>query len=117
VIEFLVAEKESVRNIHKHLCNVYGNVVVNRSTAGRRVKSSNAPGTGKAELNDLPQAILPQLLAPKFCSVLRPLFARTDASKQQLALSLSISKGRVDQIMRSLISEGVHYMVSSEPQS
>jgi len=38
VIEFLVAEKESVGNIHKQLCAVYGSSAVNRSTAGRWVQ-------------------------------------------------------------------------------
>lgn len=35
----------------------------------------------KTELSDLPQSILPQLLVLKCCSVLRPLFARNDASQ------------------------------------
>jgi hypothetical protein len=74
VIEFLVAEKESVTNTHTHLCNIYGSAVVNRSTTGQRAKSSNASGTGKAELHDLSQAILPQLLVLKCLSMLRPLF-------------------------------------------
>jgi hypothetical protein len=30
VIEFLVAEKENVRNIHKRLCAVYGSCAINR---------------------------------------------------------------------------------------
>jgi len=35
VIEFLVANKQSMKNIHKHLlCNAYGSAVVNRSTVG-----------------------------------------------------------------------------------
>jgi hypothetical protein len=35
VIEFLVGEKESVGNIHKRLCAVYGSFAVDRSTVGR----------------------------------------------------------------------------------
>jgi hypothetical protein len=81
LIEFLVAEKESVLNIHTHLCNVYRSAVVNRSTTGQQVKRSNASGTRQAELHDLPQAILPQLLVLKCLSMLRPLFARINASQ------------------------------------
>jgi hypothetical protein len=43
VIEFLVAEKERVGNIHKRLCAVYGSCSVDRNTVGcwvQRVKSS-----------------------------------------------------------------------------
>jgi len=44
VIEFLVTEKESVGNIHKRVCAVYGSFkVVDRSAIGRwvqRVKTS-----------------------------------------------------------------------------
>jgi hypothetical protein len=39
VIEFLVAEKEIVGNIHKHLCAVYGSCAVDKITAGRWVQS------------------------------------------------------------------------------
>jgi hypothetical protein len=43
VIEFLVEEKEIVRNIHKRLCAVYGSCAFDRSTVGswvQRVKAS-----------------------------------------------------------------------------
>jgi hypothetical protein len=74
-------------------------VVVNRSTAGHLEKMLNASRTGKPELHNLPQATLPQLLVLKCCGMQRPLFARIDVSTQQLALSLSISKGRVGHII------------------
>jgi hypothetical protein len=38
IIEFLVVEKESVINIHKHLLSVYGNATVDRSTVGHWAK-------------------------------------------------------------------------------
>jgi hypothetical protein len=38
VIEFLVAVKETVWNIHKQLSNVDGNVAVDGSTVGRWAK-------------------------------------------------------------------------------
>jgi hypothetical protein len=47
VIKFLVHEKESVVNIHKRLCAVYGSCAVDRSTVGRwakRVKASGCAG-------------------------------------------------------------------------
>ena len=34
IIEFLVVEKQSVTNIHKHLFSVYGSATVDRSTVG-----------------------------------------------------------------------------------
>jgi hypothetical protein len=34
VTEFLAARKESVGNIHKDLCGIYGSDVVNTSTSG-----------------------------------------------------------------------------------
>jgi hypothetical protein len=45
VIEFPVAEKESVRNIHKHLCSVDGSAVVNRSTVDFSIKRVMASAT------------------------------------------------------------------------
>jgi hypothetical protein len=49
VIECLIAKKESVRNFHKCLCNVYGSAAaVNRSTVGHCVQKVMA-----TELHDL----------------------------------------------------------------
>jgi transposase len=47
VIEFLVAEKENVGNIHKRLCVVYGSFAVDRSTAERWVQRVKASGSGE----------------------------------------------------------------------
>jgi imidazole glycerol phosphate synthase subunit HisF len=52
VIELLVKEKESVGNIHKWLCTVYGGCAVDRSTVGCWVQRVNASGSGEAELHD-----------------------------------------------------------------
>jgi len=54
VIEFLVAEKESVANIHKRLCAVYGSFAVVRSTVGRWVQRVKGSGRGETELHDRP---------------------------------------------------------------
>jgi hypothetical protein len=50
VIEFLLAEKESVGNIHKRLCAVYGSCAVDRSTVARWVQRVNASGSGETEI-------------------------------------------------------------------
>ena len=42
-----MAEKESVGNIHKRLCAVYGSCVADRSTAGRWVQRVKASGSGE----------------------------------------------------------------------
>jgi len=56
VIEFLVAEKESVGNIHKRLCVVYGSCAVDWSTVVRWVQRVNASGSGETELHDRPRS-------------------------------------------------------------
>ena len=68
VTEFLVASKESVTSIHRSLCIVCTNAVVDRSTSGHWVKRVMASNTGKVELYDLPQsghpvtAVSPEML-------------------------------------------------------
>jgi len=52
VIEFLVAEKESVGNIHRLLCAVYGSCAVDWSTVGPWVQRVKASGSGEMELHD-----------------------------------------------------------------
>jgi transposase len=55
VIEFLVHKNESVVNIHKRLCAVYGNCAVYRSTVGWWAKRVKASGSAETELRDLPR--------------------------------------------------------------
>jgi len=50
--KFLAAEKESLRNSHKCLCNVYGNAMVDRSTSGQWVRRVTAFKSGKQEYYD-----------------------------------------------------------------
>jgi len=59
VIEFLVADKESVRNIHKRLCAVYGSCAVDRSTVGCWVQGVKASGSGEMEMHDRPRSERP----------------------------------------------------------
>jgi hypothetical protein len=47
VIEFLVAEKESVGNIRKRFCAVYGSYAVDRRIIGRWVQTVKASGSGE----------------------------------------------------------------------
>jgi hypothetical protein len=42
--------KESVGNIHKRLCAVYGSCAVDRSTVGRWVQRVKASGSGETEI-------------------------------------------------------------------
>jgi len=68
VTEFLVANKKSVTSIHRSLCIVYTNAVVDRSSSGHWVKRVMASKTGKVELCDLPHsghpvtAVSPEML-------------------------------------------------------
>lgn len=45
VIEFSVADKETVANIRKRLCAVYRNCAVDRCTAGRRARRFKNSGS------------------------------------------------------------------------
>jgi hypothetical protein len=53
VIEFLVAVKETVWNIHKWGSNVDGNVAVDGSTVGRWAKGVRNVQVGKEKLFDV----------------------------------------------------------------
>jgi hypothetical protein len=72
VVEFLVAEKESVGNTHKRLCAVYGSCAVNRSTIGRWVQRVKASGSGETELHDQPRAGAGNACMPLFRAGIRP---------------------------------------------
>jgi hypothetical protein len=54
VVEFLVAEKETVRNIRKWLGNVCGHAAFNRSIVGRWAKRVGDGEVGKAQLLGVP---------------------------------------------------------------
>jgi hypothetical protein len=103
-IEFLDAEKESVRNMHKRLFNVCGSAAVDRSTAGRWTKTVTASETGTAELHDMPRSGRPVI------AVTPEMLQRADAivredrriTTRQLGLGLSISKGSVVTLFRIL---------------
>jgi hypothetical protein len=52
VLEFLVAVKEMVGNIHKRFSNIYGNAAVNSSTVGRWAERVMDVEVGKTQLLD-----------------------------------------------------------------
>jgi hypothetical protein len=89
VVEFVVAEKGSVRNIHNHLRNVCESAAVDRSTAGRWAKSMTASETGKSELHDLPHSGRPVTAASPEVLQCTDAIAHEDrrTTKRQLALS------------------------------
>jgi transposase len=53
VIEFLLAENESITNIHRRLTNVYGDMAVDKSTVSRWVKRLASPEQGQGNVSDL----------------------------------------------------------------
>jgi hypothetical protein len=59
VIELLVHKNESVVNIHKCLCAVYGSCAVNRRTVERWAKRVKGSGSAETELCDLPRVDRP----------------------------------------------------------
>ena len=104
VIEFLVAEKESVGNICKRLCTVYGSCAVDRSNVGRWVQRVKASGSGKTELHDRPRSGRP-------ATATNPdMLQRADGiinadrriTSRQLAVQLSVSYGRAMAIIDAL---------------
>jgi hypothetical protein len=107
--EFLVAEKESVMNIHKCLCSVYGSATVVRNAVGLWAKSVMASESSQA---DLPRsghpvtAVRHKMLQPADAIV------REDRcfTNQQLELSFSISKGSVNHITRDLGHSNLGYV-------
>ena len=104
VIEFLVAEKETVVNIHKRLCAVYGSCAVDRSTVSRWAQRIKASENGHTELQDLPRS------GRSATATSPPTLNRADAiiredrriTSQQLALQLSVSKGSAIEIFKTL---------------
>jgi len=104
VIEFLVVEKESVGNIHKRLCAVYGSCAVDRSTVGHWVQRVKASGSGETELRDRPRsgrpatATSPDMLqcADGIIHVDRHITSR------QLAIQFSVSNGSAMEVINTL---------------
>jgi len=60
ITEFLFTNKESVTSIHRSLCIVNTNAVVDRSTLDHWAKRVTASETEKVELYDLPHSGHPE---------------------------------------------------------
>jgi len=56
VVEFLVAEKETVRNIRKWLGSVCGHAAVDRNIVGRWAKMVRGGEVGRAQLLGVPSS-------------------------------------------------------------
>ena len=104
VIEFLVAEKESVGNIHKRLCAVYGSCAVDRSTVGRWVRRVKASGRGETELRDRPRSGRPATAtSPDMLQRTEDIIqADRRITSRQLAIQLSVSNGSAMAIIDAL---------------
>ena len=104
VIEFLVAEKESVENIHKRFCAVYGSCAVNRSIAGRCVQRVKASGSGETDLHDRPQSGCPAIAtSPDMLQRADDIIhADRRITSRQLAVQLSVSNGNAVAIIDAL---------------
>jgi transposase len=96
VIEFLVAEEESVGNIHKRLCAVCGSSAVDRSTVVRWVQRVKASGSGETELHDRPRSKRPATAtSPDMLQGTNDIIHvdRCITSWQQLVVQVSVSNG------------------------
>jgi hypothetical protein len=56
VIEFLLAENESITNIHMWLTNVYGDMAVDKSTVSHWAKRLASSERGQGNVSDLPRS-------------------------------------------------------------
>jgi hypothetical protein len=101
VIEFLVHENESVVNIYKRLCAVYGSCAVDRSTVVRWTKRVKASRSAETELRDLPRVGRPATPELLNCA---DAIIRADwrITTRQWALQLSTSTGSVCSIIETL---------------
>ena len=100
VIEFLVAEKESVGNIQKWLCAVYGSCAVNRSTTGRWVRRVKASGSGETELNDQLRSGRPvTATSPDMLQCADDIHMDRRITIRQLAIQLSVNNGSAMEII------------------
>ena len=104
VIEFLVAEKESVENIHKRLCAVYGSCAVDSSTVGRWVQGVKASESGETDLHDRPRSGRPATATSPDVLQHANDIIRADRriTSWQLAVQFSVSNGSVMAIIDAL---------------
>ena len=104
VIEFLIAENETVVNIHKRLCAVYGNSAVDRSSAGSWAKRVKASKSEECDLRYLPRSGRPATgtspgMLNRADDIIR---ADRRVPTGKLALQLSVCKGSADAFITEL---------------
>jgi hypothetical protein len=58
-IEFLLAENESITNIHSRLTNIYGDMAVDKSTVCRWAKRLASSEQGEGNVSDLSRSARP----------------------------------------------------------
>jgi len=99
-----VAEKESVGNIHKRLCAVYGSCAVDGSTVGSWVQSVKASGSVETELHDRPRSERPATAtSPDMLQRADDIIhADRHLTNRQLAVQLSVSSGSAMEIIDAL---------------
>lgn len=104
VIEFLIAEKETVGNIHKRLCAVYGTFAVDRSTVSRWAQRVLVYASGDVDLADKPRSGRPATATCRIMLERAEIMIRRDRriTSQQLSMQLSISKGSAIEIFKNL---------------
>jgi hypothetical protein len=88
MLEYLATKEESLRNIQRCLCNVYGCSALNRSTSGCWTKKVTASGTGKEELPKFPHSVRPvTAVSPEILQECDAIICEDQCIKtQQLAL-------------------------------
>jgi hypothetical protein len=98
VIEFLVAEKKSVTNIHRRLKNVCGDNAVDKSTVSCWASRIAGSEKGQAELSDVPRSGRPTTAVTPTLLQRADELIRNDRriTTKELATELSVSKGSVN---------------------
>ena len=97
-------EKESVGNIHKQFCAVYGSCAVDRSTVGHWVQRIKASGSGETELHDWPRSGRPASATSSDMLQCADDIIHADRriTGRQLAVQFSVSNGRSMAIIDAL---------------
>jgi DNA-binding MarR family transcriptional regulator len=104
VIEFLLAENESITNIHRRLTNVFGDMAVDKSTVSRWVKRLASSEQGQGNVSDLPRLGGPSTAVTPATMRRADSHIRNDRkiTTRELAAILGIGKGNVDKIIHQL---------------
>jgi DNA-binding MarR family transcriptional regulator len=104
VIEFLLAENESITNIHGRLTNVYGDMAVDKSTVSRWAKRLASSEQGQGNVSDLPRSGRSSIAVTPSTMQRADSYIRNDRriTTRELAAIIGIDKGSVDKIIHQL---------------